>query len=287
MGFNPLTIIGAIFSDLWIVFTKADKILFQYTKTSTLSAFALFLAGVLENIIKKKTSASATPLEQKVSQTGGAAIGRAIATPSFKAAAIKSFGPAVQGQQGFVAPKFPQYPNVPVSSTSMVKYLLTFVFLFAIYIGDYIAAGGLVAGGKMLENAVFNTLQVFIPFVLLHKAVESSVGNNIIREVLSGIILYFLYNWTRNFRDLTKRNVFVKKDSGEEEEESTEETSTTTESGDGEIKALQAKLDSADKSWKKAKGKKKKRNGIVRKIDSLKSEIIALGGTPVTKYYNK
>ena len=190
--------IVTLFKDLWLLITNVDELFFNYTSAS-IPLFFVFLMGkfipsVFGMMFKKK----------QPSQMGrpGQFIG-----PQPQFVPQQQFMP----QQQFI----PQQPMMRGGGLEKPNYFIIVLVLMIVYYFD--TAEDCRDQGKGTldkQQFIFNGLWTFgsvavVMFIMnmtILRMFNQVMGGGIIDSIFKGAIFYFVYNFIRNFRDITKRN---------------------------------------------------------------------------------
>jgi len=226
-----------IFKDLWRLITNVDELFFNYTSTS-IPLFFVFLIGkfvpsVFGMMFKKR----------QPGQMGGAQPGQFMG-PQMPQQFIPQ--QPMMPQQQFI----PQQPIMrqPTMSQPVMRrpsplmrlqqpteqkpnYFIIVLVLMIVYYFDSADDCRKEANGTLDKKSfIYNGLWTFgsvgaIMFIMnmtILRMFNQIMGGGIIDSIFKGAIFYFVYNFVRNFRNITKRNTC---DAPKEEEKPKEEKS--------------------------------------------------------------
>ena len=233
-----------IFKDLWRLITNVDELFFNYTSAS-IPLFFVFLIGkfvpsVFGMMFKKKQPGQMggaqpgqfqpgqfigpqLPQQQFIPQPGMAQPTMMPQQPLMRPAPIPMARPQMRGPLMRLQKPTAQKPN----------YFIIVLVLMIVYYFDSSDDCRKEAKGTLDKKSfIFNGLWTFgsvgvIMFIMnmtILRMFNQIMGGGIIDSVFKGAIFYFVYNFVRNFRNITKRNECDAPEKPKEEEPTEEET---------------------------------------------------------------
>ena len=300
-----------IFTDLWKLITNVDELFFNYT-TASIPLFFVFLLGkfipgVFGMMFKKR----------QPGQVGGQAgfIGPQLPQQMMPQQFMpQQFIPqqplmrqnAMIRQPVFKGPMARPSPLMRLQRPTVQKpnyFIIVLVLMIVYYLDSSDDCRKQAEGTLDKKSFVFNGLWTFgsvaaIMFIMnmtVLRMFNQIMGGGIIDSIFKGAIFYFVYNFVRNFRNITKRNKCDAPPKEEKEEEKKEE-------GEGEsTKEGFAPIDYnlfdikklTDKMQEKIKNGDVKREDFtevfdaIKKVDSLDPKEILKASNEIKKEVKK
>lgn len=247
-------IIKRLFTDLWLLTTNVDELFFNYTTKSIVIMFAFLLSKYVPFGLKKI-------FKQAPLQVGGALAGLAttqipvaqvpvaqvpVAPAPVAQVPIAPVAPVGLGKklktsfkQGYVPD--PRYKTIKqhrlIKEKLKHSYPIMLLIIIIIYYVEHAEdcrtkSGGTIDKKSFIYNGIFtigftfllykifDVLTNIISFLRIFKTI---LGDGPLGDMYKGLLLYFFYNFVRNFRNITERNTCEKSKETKEAEKKKEE----------------------------------------------------------------
>lgn len=250
-----VSIVKTIFTDLFQVLKNPERVLFKFSNASVIIPFLFIGAGVLAKLASRKS----TPTPQQV---GGALTRMGAASLGSRSFANYPMGPQFQRMSYDVA------SEVKSPTNNFLKYIIVFIGLYVAFTIDYFEKSDGTNMTDLLKDGFYNTFAVFVIFLIFKQFIDQSVTNETLRQILYGIFTFFIYNYVTNFRDVTKRNVYVKVETEGFDSHFSVEPANVKKIGENDKGALKANLKHLEKKYKS-----KKSPALKKKIDAIKAKL--------------